>query len=93
MRYTKKDLENLIDRINIAAKTPMETYIKKENKYIAQVGNYHLDWAYGGVRLVQIQNESGGISLPANHGFLSKRETYNILYSFLAGLYAKETKK
>ena len=96
-RITQKDLENILDRINLAAGTDHEGtskgWIKKEDgTFKANVGAYVLDWAYGGVRLSQITNESGGERDITGRG--TKKETYynmlSFLYGFEAGLKAGE---
>lgn len=82
---TKKDLENVVDRINRATNSPMTPYTQTDGKYTANIGNYHLDWAYGGVCLVRTDSEGGGIQsiLP---GFVSKRELYEKMHAFLRGI-------
>lgn len=80
---TKKDLEYLVDRINRDANTPIQPYIDG----IVQPGNYHLSWAYGGVKLVQICNEGGG-ERDITSGYGTKRELYYQMQAFLRGLEA-----
>lgn len=84
---TKHDLEAVVERINRATNSPPTPYTKTGDKYVSNIGNYHLDWAYGGVRLVRMNNEGGGIQsiLP---GFVSKRELYEKMQAFLRGVEA-----
>ena len=57
-RITEKHLEKLIDRINIVTKNPTTPWTKFKNGNIkSNIGNYHLDGAYGGVALHQMINE------------------------------------
>lgn len=87
MRISKRDLEATVDRLNIAAGTPCTPYTKvADGKFRANPGNYHLDWAYGGVKFVRMENEGGGISNPTHMGFESKKVCYDMLHSFIAGL-------
>lgn len=57
-RITIKDLQCMVDRINTVTGSPMQSWTDGK----ANVGNYHLDWAYGGVALDRMYNTSGGVS-------------------------------
>ncbi len=91
-RITQKDLEYLVKRINEITDSPQTPYTrngkkgKREAGFIANIGNYHLDYAYGGVKLVRMVNEGGGISDISRDGYGTKRELYNWMRAFLAGL-------
>lgn len=86
-RITDKHLEVLIKRINVITKNPTTPYTEYKNgKTKSNIGNYHLDWAYGGVALNQMSNESGGVSSPFGSGYTTKRDLYNRLQAFLEGL-------
>ena len=62
-KITQKDLEGLCNRLNRMTNSPMEPYTKGEDgKFKANPGNYHLDYAYGGVKLVRMCNDGGGIN-------------------------------
>ena len=89
-RITMKCLEALIQRINRTAKTPLTYCEVNENKSIKKIniGHYHLDSAYGGWKLVQTDNESGGIRT-ITHGYISKKELYYQLLAFISGLESK----
>lgn len=84
-RITEKQLKALVDRINEATGSPMLPY---ENGK-AQVGNYHLSFAYGGVNLERMHNEGGGVSCPLGLGHRPKRELWDQMHAFLAGIDAK----
>ncbi|MHC4271996.1 MAG: hypothetical protein ACYST2_06760 [Planctomycetota bacterium] len=90
-RITQKDLEYLVDRINEATDSPKACYTKvaETGPMKANIGNYHLDYAYGGVKLVRMVNERGGITDISRCGFGTKRELYNWMQAFLSGLAAK----
>ena len=65
----------------------MGPYSKDESgKYRANPGNYHLDWAYGGVKLVKMCNEGGGIQCITTSGYTTKSALYNEMQAFIAGL-------
>jgi 2,4-dienoyl-CoA reductase-like NADH-dependent reductase (Old Yellow Enzyme family) len=86
-RITEKDLQNIATRINRAAGTPLTYSDKREDgKFTANIGNYHLDFAYGGVCMVQTMNEGGGIRNVTTGGYCTKRELYHQMQSYLAGL-------
>lgn len=88
-RITLRDLEALAFRINQAAGTPTQPYTKDaEGNYHANPGNYHLDQAYGGVKLVQMVGDAGGVS-DITTGYVSKRECWDQMQAFLAGLMAR----
>jgi hypothetical protein len=78
-RITTHDLEALTARINEAA-----GYGPKP-KYPT---GYHIGGAYGGVRL-EYPAQSNGIRLDAcNTGYAPKRELYQAMQAYLAGLTA-----
>ena len=84
-RITEKDLQNILDRINDATGQITEGYPRQDDGTLkCNVGTYVLDWAYGGVRLSQLMNESGGERDITGRG--TKRETYGNMRAFLAGV-------
>ena len=85
-RITQSDLECLVDRINKATGSPATPYTRDGDKAHANIGNYHLDYAYGGVKLHHMDNERGGVETISTGGFGTKRELYNWMGAFLAGL-------
>lgn len=86
-RITQKNLECLVKRINQATNSPAETFTKEGNPpFLWNIGNYHLDYAYSGVKLVQTANEHGGIRTISTGGYRTKRELYQWMQAFLAGL-------
>ena len=88
-RITEKQLQSVVDRINRIAGTPMTPYVKGDDgKYHPQANNYHLDFAYGGVQLVQMCNEGGG-TRNITQGHVSKRELLYLMQAFIAGIETK----
>lgn len=84
-RINKAQLETVLAWINEATGHTTEAWTKDESgRYRSNVGTYALDWAYGGVALVQFCNESGGERNILGRG--TKRETYNQMRAFLAGI-------
>ena len=88
-RITKQQLQRTVDRINKIAGQPEDPWTRGEDgKLRANIGNYHLDWAYGGVKLYQMETEGGGCSDILYTGYVSKRELYGQLHAFISGLMA-----
>lgn len=84
-RITQSNLEGLLKRIN--AKAGFITVDGKGPKY-SEVGSYTLDYAYGGVRLDQFVNESGGIKTITND-YVPKRKLWELMHAFLMGMETK----
>lgn len=55
----------------------------------AQIGNYHLSGAYGGVCLHQLVNEGGGVRDVLQCGHVPKRLLYDMMHAFIAGMEVK----
>lgn len=82
-RITEKDLKNLVRILNEETGNPVE-YFNMETRR-CNPGNFHLDWAYGGVKLVQTCNEGGGCKT-ITEGYNSKRVTYDLIQQFRSGI-------
>ena len=86
-RTTKSHLEYLVKRINEATNSPLDYCDKTSGiPFKSYIGHYHLDYAYGGVKLVRTTNESDGITEISRDGFGTKRQLYSWMQAFLAGL-------
>ena len=92
-RVTKRQLEAAVERLNKATGNPVESYVKRESdgRYKAQVGNYHLDWAYGGVSLCKMLNDGGGVTTISGRG--TKRECLDAIWCILNVLYQEKLEK
>jgi len=88
-RITMKDLEQVVRIINRETGNPETSYTREGDKFKANIGNYHLDGAYGGWSLEQMTNEGGGVDDTLRCGHVSKRELYNRMKAFLDGLRAR----
>lgn len=88
-RITLKDLDLLVGRLNRVTNSP-ETYSDKQpdGGFKANIGHYHLDQAYGGIKLARVYNEGGGITSPCSMGYETKRDAYRIIETFIAGIEA-----
>ena len=86
MRINKKDLEAVVNRINKMVGAPEHAYTRtRDGKIKANIGNFHLDWAYGGVSLVRMATEGGGVTTII-HGYGTKRELYEKMQALIVGL-------
>jgi len=83
-RITQKDLEILVDVINVETKNPTTSYTKHKDG--ANIGNFHLDYAYGGVKLAQITNTGGTIREISHDGFGTKRQLHSFMQAYLDGM-------
>ena len=85
-RIVNADLEALVSRINSVTGSPSESYTKDEaGKFTSNLDNYHLSWAYGGVTLHRMCTTGGGVN-EIFAGHMPKRELYNKMSAFLAGI-------
>jgi len=82
-RVSLTQLEILVKRINEATGMPVTPYTRVNNVTVANVGNYHIDEAYGGVSLCQM-SDMGGVYTILERS--TKRELFYQLHAFLAGM-------
>lgn len=88
-RITDKHLDALAKRLNTLTNSPQDAYRRDENgRTRANVGNYHISHAYGGVCLHRMGNEGGGVSTPLSSGHIPKRALYNEMHAFIRGIEA-----
>ncbi len=83
-RVSAKDLEHAVKVLNNLANTPTDPS-GVDGK--ANIGNYHIDSAYGGYKLVQMHNAGWGTK-NITHGFISKRDLYYQILAYTAGVEA-----
>lgn len=84
-RVTRKDLDAIVARINRMTDSPAEPYRKEGDRYVANVGNYHLSGAYGGWALHQIVTDGGGVRDVLQSGHVPARELQGLLFAYIAG--------
>ena len=85
MRITQKDIDVLVYRLNWTLGTPETSYnVDSYHKATSNVGNIYAERAYGGMKLVQIVNEHGGVR-ELTFRRTTKRETYELLQSMITG--------
>ena len=86
-RITELDIERRIERLNQLTGAALEPYTKVGGgKLTANIGTYYLSGAYGGWRLEKIVNSRGGAADVLQSGFTTKRDLYNQLNSYIAGI-------
>lgn len=86
MRIKISDLENIVERINDITGSPQETWERDGAGVLkSNIGNFHLDGAYGGWALHQIMSEGGGVH-DIFHGHYTKKELYWKMQAFLLGM-------
>ena len=91
-RITKKDLEYLVDRLNDVTGSPPEPHARNDaGQLVANIGNYHLSYAYGGASLHRTVNEGGGVSDVLSYGHVPKRDLYDRLHAYLRGYEQAQT--
>lgn len=91
MTITKAHLQLKVDYLNRITGNPVESTLdvlfneRDGGRYTANVGNYHLGWAYGGVKLQQIVNTGGGCHDVFNYRF-TKPELARMIDAFIKGI-------
>ena len=85
-RITDAHLFNLVKRLNNLTGNPETCYTETDTGFVANVGNFHISHAYGGVSLMRNVNESGGCSMPLMQGHTTKRDCYDQIYAFIKGI-------
>ncbi len=84
-------LEAVVKRINKMTGSPETPWRRENEKNIANIGNYHLDFAYGMQRLSRMTSEGGSVTDVCGIGYGSKRETLNAMFAFISGLEQNKT--
>lgn len=86
-RITEKHLEAVVARINRTLNAPAASYTRlSDGALVANIGNYHLSHAYGGVSLHRMVSEGGGVSDVLGIGHVPKRDLYHAMHAFLRGI-------
>lgn len=85
-RITDKHLEEKIAYLNKITGSPAEPYTLEGGKLKANIGNFHLSHAYGGVCLHRMFNEAGGVSSTLSTGHITKRELSGLIAAYIRGI-------
>lgn len=86
MRISINQLRTLCDRINEVTGNALTPYTRENGKFKANIGNYNLSQAYGGVSLHRICTDGGGVDTPLGGYHRPKKELYYQMQSFLSGI-------
>ena len=85
-RITRKDLDSAVNLINRITGNEPEPYRKEGDKWITNIGNFHVSGAYGGYALHRMCNEEGGICDIFQQGHMPIRELYNLIHAYRKGI-------
>lgn len=85
-RITNKHLDMMVARLNKLTGNHSTPYDTSKRPIKANIGNYHISGAYGGVSLHQIMNDGGGIDDIFRSGHMTKRELYNRISAYIDGI-------
>jgi hypothetical protein len=93
MKITRAFVERQLERLNITAGTPLTPYTANPDGKgcTSNVGNYHLDNAYGGYSLQRIC-EGGGSTPAFTHGYFPLKEVSNQIHAYTEGFCAARAK-
>lgn len=86
MRTTRKQLEGLANRINAVTGSPLESYVKRGDKWHACPGNFHIDGAYGGYALHRMSGTGGGVEDISQVGHVRAGELWTVMQAILRGI-------
>jgi hypothetical protein len=86
-RITDSMLEARVRRLNELTGSPLSPYSTVDGRAVANIGNFHLSYAYGGVCLHRMANESGGIRTPIISYHTTKRDLYYVINAFMDGIH------
>ena len=90
-QITMGNLNAMVAQINRATGNAQEPWTRDGDKLRANIGNYHLSGAYGGYALHQMLTDGGGIRDVFGSGHVAKRDLYERMRAFVAGIDARTT--
>ena len=85
-RITRKDLDGSVNYLNRITGNNPDPSRRENDKWVANVGNFHISGAYGGVSLHQMGNEGGGIRDVFNCGHVPARQLYELIHAYIKGI-------
>ncbi len=85
-RITDSMLEARVRRLNELTGSPMSPYSTIDGRSVANIGNFHLSYAYGGVCLHRMANEDGGVRTPIISYHTTKRDLFDLINAFMDGI-------
>ena len=91
-RITEKMIKSRVAYLNKITNSPAEYMTTKDGFHTINIGHYHISYAYGGVCLMRTMSDGGGVTCPLSNGHSPKRDLYNELNAFIAGIEAGAAK-
>lgn len=85
-RVTESQLNAVVKRLNNMTGSPIEPYSRTIDGIVFNIGHFHLDYAYGRVRLVRMHNANGAIEVVTKYG--TKRKCIDEMHAFEIGFLA-----
>lgn len=85
-RLTRKQLEQSVQTLNEITNSPLEAYSKVGDKWVANIGNFHISGAYGGFSLHQMVNDGGGVRDVFYCGHVPARELFDRIHAYRRGI-------
>ncbi len=94
-RITDRELDAIAARLNRMTGSPLATYVREpwvnnegtvSYRMVAQVGNFYIDHAYGGVQLCRVCNPGGGVRDVLQSGHVPKRVLYVAAFAYIEGM-------
>jgi hypothetical protein len=86
-RITKKVLIAQVENLNrITLINPDSAYLHSLKSVNSNPGAYDIDYAYGGVQLIQYNNSNGGCRNVFSVGFASKRKLSELISAYIKGI-------
>jgi hypothetical protein len=85
-RISEANVKALAVRLNQVCGHPEQPYAKVDGKHVPQAHCYHIDFAYGGVTLMQMMPTGSGCRNVFNCGFIPKRELWELMRAMLVGI-------
>lgn len=82
-RITNAQLEALVARLNRITGSPETPWTRVDGRNVANIGNFHLSFAYGGVCVHRMCNAAGGAATPIVGHHVPKRELFELLHAFI----------
>lgn len=86
-RITEAHLKAEVEWLNKMTGNPTYPYTRDDSGQLkANIGNYHISHAYGGVCLHQMVNEGGGVRDIFNCGHITKRDLAERISAYMLGI-------
>ena len=81
-RITLVELNQMVDKLNLATNSPRTYSTLINKKFNIHVGHYSVGGAYGGYRLERTATTSGAVDVISQDGYGTKRQLHTFLSTF-----------